>query len=84
MTRKGSPWLHQLLLDAAHAAARTTTYLGAQYRRLAKRRGPKKALFAIAHSILVVCFHLLQRHVAYEDMEANVFDEHEHAALKKT
>jgi transposase len=84
MTRKGSPWLHQLLLDAAHAAARTTTYLGAQCRRLAKRRGPKKALFAIAHSILVVCFHLLQRHVAYEDMEANVFDEHEHAALKKT
>jgi transposase len=82
-TRKGSPWLRQLLLEAAHAAARTTTYLGAQYRRLAKRRGPKKALFAVAHSILVVCFHLLQRHVPYQDLGVNFFDEHERAALQK-
>jgi transposase len=81
-TRKGSPWLRQLLLEAAHAAARTNTYLGAQYRRLAKRRGPKKALFAVAHSILVICFHLLQRHVAYQDLGANFFDEHEREALQ--
>jgi transposase len=52
--RKGSPWLRQLLLEAAHAAARTNTYLGAQYRRLATRRDTKKALFAVAHSILVI------------------------------
>ncbi len=82
-TRKGSPWLRQLLLEAAHAAARTNTYLGAQYRRLAKRRGPKKALFAVAHSILVISFHLLQRQVAYQDLGANFFDTHEREALQK-
>jgi transposase len=81
-TRKGSPWLRQLLLEAAHAAARTNTYLGAQYRRLAKRRGPKKALFAVAHSILVISFHLLQRHVPYQELGANFFDEHERDALQ--
>ena len=82
-TRKGSPWLRQLLLEAAHAAARTNTYLGAQYRRLAKRRGPKKALFAVAHSILVISFHLLQRHVAYQELGANFFDEHERDMLQR-
>jgi transposase len=81
-TRKGSPWLRQLLLEAAHAAARTTTYLGAQYRRLAKRRGAKKALFAVAHSILIISFHLLQRHIPYQELGANFFDEHERDALQ--
>ena len=81
-TRKGSPWLRQLLLEAAHAAARTNTYLGAQYRRLAKRRGAKKALFAVAHSILIISFHLLHRHVPYQELGANFFDEHERAALQ--
>ncbi len=82
-TRKGSPWLRQLLLEAAHAAARTKTYLGAQYRRLAKRRGAKKALFAVAHSILVIAYHLLERKVSYHDLGANFFDERDRAALQK-
>jgi transposase len=79
-TRKG---MRQLLLEAAHAAARTQTYLGAQYRRLAKRRGPKKALFAVAHSILVISFHLLQRQVSYHDLGTNFFDERDRDALQK-
>jgi len=82
-TRKGSPWLRQLLLEAAHAAARTKTYLGAQYRRLAKRRGAKKALFAVAHSILVIIYQLLERKVSYHDLGANVFDERDREALQK-
>jgi transposase len=81
-TRKGSPWLRQLLLEAAHAAARTNTYLGAQYRRLAKRRGAKKALFAVAHSILVIIYYLLERKVSYHDLGANFFDERDRAAMQ--
>jgi transposase len=81
--RKGSPWLRQLLLEAAHAAARTTTYLGAQYRRLAQRRGTKKPLFAVAHSILVITYHLLQRQVDYHDLGTNFFDERDREALQK-
>jgi transposase len=81
--RKGSPWLRQLLLEAAHAAARTNTYLCAQYRRLATRRGTKKALFAVAHSILVIIYHLLARQVSYHDLGANFFDEQDREMLQK-
>ncbi|HZA24413.1 MAG TPA: transposase [Dehalococcoidia bacterium] len=52
--RKGSPWLQALLIQAAHVAARKKdTYLAAQYRRLAARRGKEKAAVAVGHSILV-------------------------------
>ena len=48
------------LVEAAHAAARTqNSYLAAQYARLRGRRGPKKAALAVAHSILVIAWHLL-------------------------
>ena len=61
-TRKGSPWLRALLVQAAHAAARTKgTYLAAQYRRLAARRGKSRAAVAVGHTILVIAFHLLRR-----------------------
>lgn len=80
-TRKGSPWLRQLVLEAAHAAARANTSLGARYRRLAKRRGPNKVLFAVAHSILVICFHLLQRPVSYHALGTPVIGQQERAAL---
>lgn len=54
-TRKGSPWLRQTLIEAAHAVARSKkTYIGAQYRRIAARRGTKKAQVAVAHTILMV------------------------------
>jgi Transposase IS116/IS110/IS902 family len=57
-TRKGSKWLRGALVEAAHAAARTTdTYLAAQYRRLGGRRNDKRAAVAVAHSILVIAYH---------------------------
>jgi len=75
-TRKGSPWLRQALIEAAHGAARSKkTYLGAQYRRLAARRGKKKALVAIGHSILVIAYHILTRREPYRDLGPNYFDE---------
>ena len=76
--RRGSPWLRTALVEAAHAAVRTKdTYLGAQFRRLAARRGAKKASVAVAHSILVIVWHLLQHDCQYVDLGGNYFDEHD-------
>jgi hypothetical protein len=67
-TRKGSKWLRGALAEAAIAAARTKdTYLAAQYRRLAARRGPRKAMTAVGHSILVAAWHMLQNGEVYAD-----------------
>jgi transposase len=74
--RRGSPWLRTALVEAAHAAVRTKdTYLGAQFRRLASRRGAKKASIAVAHSILVAVYHLLEHNCPYADLGGNYFDE---------
>jgi len=51
------------------------SYLGAQYRRLAARRGAKRAIVAVAHSILVIIYHVLRRGTAYQDLGDNYFDE---------
>jgi transposase len=68
-TRKGSKWLRAALTEAAHAASRSKgTYLSAQYARLRGRRGPKKAAVAVGHSILVICYHVLERKAPYEDL----------------
>jgi transposase len=75
-TRHGNPALCKTLVQAAHAAARTkNTYLAAQYHRLAARRGAKRAAVAVAHSILVIAYHLLTRREPYHDMGGNYFDE---------
>lgn len=58
-TGKGNSWLKGALGDAAMSAAKTDTFLGARYRKLVKRRGHKKALVAIARSILVIVWHLI-------------------------
>jgi transposase len=82
--RKGDSWLRAMLVQAAHAAGRTTaTYLGAQYRRLAARRGRKKAAVAVGHSIVVIAYHLLRREVDYQDLGANHFDERDREGVKR-
>jgi transposase len=76
--RRGSPWLRTALVEAAHAAVRVKdTYLSAQFRRLAARRGAKKASVAVAYSILVIVWHLLQHDCQYVDLGTNYFDEHD-------
>jgi transposase len=83
-TRKGSPWLRALLVQAAHAAARTRgTYLAAQYRRLAARRGKARAAIAVGHTILVIAYHLLSEGTTYRDLGANYFDERERQAVER-
>jgi transposase len=74
-TRKGSRWLRQVLVEAAHVAAKTKqTYLAAQYRRIAARRGKKRALMALGHTILIIVYHLLTRKQPYQDLGAAYFD----------
>jgi transposase len=76
--RQGSQWLRAGLTQAAHAAARQKNcYLAAHFHRLAGRRGKKRATMAVAHSILVIAYHVIQRRKPYEDLGSNYFDEHQ-------
>ena len=78
-TGRGNPWLRSALVEAAWAAARTRgTYLSAQYHRLAARRGAKRAIVALAHTILVILYHLLRTGKTYQDLGSNYFDERAH------
>jgi transposase len=74
-TRQGNSALKTILVQAAHGAAHTkNTYLATQYRRLAARRGRKRAIMAVAHSILVIGYHLVQRQEPYRELGADYFD----------
>jgi transposase len=78
---KGNPYLRVTLTEAAWAATRTKTYLAAQYRRLAARRGGKRAIIAVAHSILVIVYHILKDGTVYKDLGQNYFDERDKEAV---
>lgn len=74
--RKGNRILCTGLIQAAHAAAHTKgNYLSAQYHHLVGRRGKKKALVAVAHSILVIAYHMIKRKEPYQDLGGNYFDQ---------
>ena len=74
-TRKGNPWLRHVLIEVAHAASKSKdTYLAAQYRRLATRRGKQRALVALGHSSLVMVYHILSRRVPYRELGPLYFD----------
>ena len=73
-TTHGDVWLIDILTQCAWAAARTRdTYLSAQFWRLARRIGKKKAAIAVAHSILVICWHLLINDCDYDDLGGDYF-----------
>jgi transposase len=77
-TRKGSKSLRAALVQAAWAATHTKgTYLAAQYRRLVKRKGRKKALVAVGHSILVIVYHVLMRKQSYQELGGDYFEKHQ-------
>jgi transposase len=74
-TTKGNRWLRATLVQVAWAASHTkNTYLAAQYRRLASRRGKKRALIALGHTILVIVYHLLKKESTYQDLGPNYLD----------
>jgi transposase len=73
--RKGSPWLKTTLVQCAWAAARTKgSYLQAQFHRIRSRRGVKKAIVAVAASILTAIYHMLKHGTMYQDLGPNHFD----------
>jgi transposase len=73
--RKGAPWLKTTLIQCAWAAARTKdSYLQAQFHRLRARRGAKKAIGAVAASILTAAYHMLKNGTLYEDLGPDHFD----------
>ncbi len=75
-TRKANPWLRQVLIEIAHVASKTKdTYLAAQYRRIAARRGKKRALVALGHTILIIVYHILTRREPYRELGATYFDD---------
>jgi transposase len=74
-TRKGNRWLRATLIECARGAVRArNSYLAAQYHRIARRRGDKKAIVAVGHSILVAAWHVLRDGVAYRDLGPAYFD----------
>jgi transposase len=74
--RQGNKALKTTLNQAAQAAAHTKdTYLAAQARHLTGRRGKKRAIMAVAHSILVIAYHLIQRQQPYRELGGNYFDQ---------
>jgi hypothetical protein len=82
--RHGSPWLRKALIEAAHAAARCKQgYLAAQYHRLAARRGKKRAVVAVGHTLLVIIYYLLTRQEEYRDLGGNYCDERDKQAVTR-
>jgi transposase len=83
-TRRGSPWLRQALVEAAQAAGRARgTYLSTQYHRLAARRGKKKAVIAVGHTILIIAYHLLARDHVYEELGSDFFERRDRATIER-
>jgi transposase len=74
-TRKGNRWLRATLVECARGAVRVRrSYLAAQYHRIARRRGDKKAIVAVGHSILVAARHILRDGGSYRDLGPDYFD----------
>ncbi len=72
----GNRWLGRALIEAARAAARTKgTFLGARYRRLAARRGPNRASVAIAHSMIVIAWHMLTNGENYRELGEDYYSD---------
>jgi len=83
--RNGSVWLRGNLCQAAWAASHSkNTYLSAQFRRLAARKGKKRALVAVGHTILVIVFHMLKNHQPYRDLGADYFDRRNGEQIKRS
>ncbi len=83
-TGHGNPYLARVLGEAAVAAGRTNTFLGERYRRIARRRGTKKAIVAVGRSILVIVWHLLSDPDArFHDLGPGFYDTRIDAERKK-
>ena len=82
--RKGSAWLRRSLCQAAWAASHTKeTYLAARFHRLAARKGKKRAIVAVAHTILVSLYHMLKNKQPYRELGADFLDHRNAENIKR-
>lgn len=83
-TRKGDRWLRTALVEAALAAVRSRdTYLCAQYRRVVRRRGHKKAVVTVAHTLVVIAYHLISRKTTYQELGQDYFERRDRSAIER-
>jgi transposase len=80
-TRKGNKYLRAALIEVAHSVCRSDNYLGAQYRRIAARKGRHRAAVAVAHSIMAIVYHLLTRKEDYKDLGSHYFEQRQQEAI---
>jgi len=84
-TRRGNPWLKRALTEAAWAAGRSrSSFLGAQFRRFTARKGRKRAVVTVGHSILVIAYCLLTRGVDYVDLGVTYLDERQREGARRS
>lgn len=84
-TRHAGVWLKSTIVTCAWAAARTkSSYYRAQFLRLKARRGARKAVIAVANSMLRAIFHILQRGTSYQDLGKDFFDRRDREGLTKS
>jgi len=71
----GNKWLKACLVEAAWSASRSKeTYLKARYHRLAARRGKKRAIVAVGHTILTMAYHIIKEQSTYKELGADYFE----------
>ncbi len=81
---KGNRWLRSILVECAWCATRKKdSYFKAQYHRLAARRGQRRALLAVGHTLLIVIYHLLRDGVVYQDLGPNYFDQRDRSHIAR-
>jgi transposase len=84
-TGQGNRWLRAIMAQAAWGAAHTkNSYYSAQFRRLAGRRGKKRALMAVSHSLLVTIYHMLKNDTEYHDLGVDYFDRRQPEQLARS
>ena len=81
--KRGNNSLQSALVEAARAAARTKTYLGAQYHRLARRIGANRAAMAVAHSIAVILHHIIKNKQPFVDLGHEYFERRDRTAITR-
>ncbi len=81
--KRGNTSLQSALVESAKAAARTKTYLGAQYHRLARRIGANRAAMAVAHSIAVILHSIIRTKKPYVDLGHNYFEKRDRDAITR-
>jgi transposase len=83
-TGHGNPYLARILGEAAVSASKTTTFLGERYRRIARRRGARRAIVAVGRSLLVIIWHLLSDpNARFHDLGADYYEVHHNAERRK-